>query len=235
MYSKMKIPKILILSVGGSIIVPDNDDYVFLKNFKKLLQSLSKKYRIVIVCGGGRTARNYIQALEKEGISKYDQNIIGIYCTRLNALLLTSFLGANKEIPTNMKEFYQLLKKNKILVTGGGLEKFEIGSTSDGTTAVIARRLNTKMFINLTNVNGLYDRDPRKFRNAKLIRQISHEDFEKIMKRVKEKPGQHFILDSLATRIILMEKIKAIILNGHNLKNLENFLQGKRFVGTVIG
>ena len=48
------------------------------------------------------------------------------------------------------------------------------------------------------------------------------------------KPGQHFVLDQSAARIIKKYNIKTTILNGKNLKNLENFLNSKEFIGTVI-
>ncbi len=226
-----------IFSFGGSVIVPGKVNYSLLKKLKSFILKISKKEKAVIVCGGGRIARDYIQALEKEGASAYDRCKIGIECTRLNALLVSLFLGkpASPKVPETTKEFLELFKKYKVVVTGGGLESAHIGTTSDGTTAFLTALLREKEFINLTNVSGLYDKDPTKFRNAKLIRKISYKDFEKMMKKVKEKPGQHFILDSYATKVISQNKIKVAILNGRDLKNLESYLREGKFIGTLIG
>ena len=95
--------------------------------------------------------------------------------------------------------------------------------------------LKEKEFINLTNVNGVYNKDPKFYKDARLIRNLSYADFGKLLSKVKEKPGQHFILDRLAFRIIKQNKIKVAILNGRDIKNLKAYLQGKRFAGSVIG
>jgi len=220
---------VIILSLGGSIIVPDKVDYTFLRKFKKLILALAKRKKVVICTGGGKTARNYIRALEKEGLSKHNRDMIGIEATRLNAKLVSTFLLGSVEIPTTLKEVKNALKKRKIVICGG----LRPGITSDGTTAEIARFLKAKSFVNITNVKGLYNKDPKKYKNAKFIPKISYKKFTKMMKKVKEKPGQHFILDSLATKIIQKSKIKAIIL-GKNLQNLENCLKGRHFIGTII-
>jgi len=226
-----------IFSLGGSVIVPGRVDIALLKRLKSIFLKISKKEKVVIVCGGGRIARDYIQALEKEGASEFERCTVGIECTRLNALLVALFLGknANSDIPSTTKEFLQEYKNNRIVVTGGGLEDAHIGTTSDGTTAFLTALLKEKEFINLTNVAGLYDKDPAKSRDAKLIPKISHEGFQKMMSKVKEKPGQHFILDSYATKVINQKKIMVVILDGKNVANLTSYLAGRSFIGSVIG
>lgn len=229
MKKKEKKKEILIISLGGSIIVPDKVDYDFLYKFKKIILREAKQRKIFICTGGGKTARNYINALEREKLSKHERDLIGIEATRLNAKLVSSFLSGNQQIPFTLQEVGKMIKKRKIVVCGG-LKK---GVTSDGTTAEIAKYLNAKTLINVTNVKGLYDKDPKKYPNAKFIPNISYKEFANIMKKIKEKPGQHFILDSLATKIIQKSKIKTIIL-GKNLENFENFIKGKKFIGTII-
>jgi uridylate kinase len=110
--------------------------------------------------------------------------------------------------------------------------RYEPDQTSDSTAAKLARNLNAE-FVNMTNVKGLYDKDPNKFKNAKFISRISYNDFNKMTTKMKYKPGQHFVLDQHASLIIRKNKIKTVIL-GSNLKNFGNYLNGKRFVGTVI-
>jgi len=229
--------KILVISLGGSLIVPKGKpDYIFLKKFKKLILKISKKYKVVIVCGGGKTAREYIQTLEKEHSSNYEKSVVGIVATRLNALLLATFFGKNSNsgIPTNIQDFMNLLKHYRIVICGGSLEKYHIGSTSDGTAASIAARLKVKWLINLTNVNGLYNKNPLKYKDARFINRINYRDFRRMLGKVKEKPGQHFVLDRLATEIVSANKINVAILNGKNLRSLENFINGKKFVGTIL-
>ena len=222
----------IVISLGGSVIVPDKPDYIFLKKFKKLIYEASRKNKIVICTGGGKTARDYINALEKEKLSEYVRDLVGIECTRLNAKLLSSFLGdiCNKEIPKELEEVADMLKSNKVVVCGG----LSVGRTSDGTTAQIANYLNSRFFINVTNVKGLYNKDPNKFKNTRLIKKIRYKELEKMMGRIKERPGQHFIIDSLALELCENEKIKIIII-GKDIKNIERTIKGKKFIGTVVG
>jgi len=226
---KPKERKPLVISLGGSVIVPSDVDYVFLKKFKKLVLEEAKKRKVVICTGGGKTARNYIEALGKVRASNYEKDSIGIAATRLNATLLSFFLGLHGDISLSLKEVKKCLKKNNIVICGG----IRPGVTTDGITAEIAKALHASMLVNITNVKGLYDKNPVKYKDAKLIRKISYKGFTKMLRKVKEKPGQHFVLDSYCTDIIQKEKIIAVILC-KNIANIEKFLKGKRFVGTTI-
>ena len=89
-------------------------------------------------------------------------------------------------------------------------------------------------FCNITNVPGLYDKDPRKFKNAKFISEISFGDFLRMANKVNYKPGQHFVLDQTAANMIMKNKITTYIL-GKDMGNLDNFLKRKKFRGTMIG
>lgn len=218
------------MSVGGSIIVPDEVNFRFIKDFKNLISKLNVK--VVVVIGGGKTARTYINGLRELGASIKTQCLFGIALTRFHAKFLAEYFGvqANEKVPHTIKEVKSLLKKNKIVFCGG--LRYVPDQTSDSTAAKIARELKAE-FVNMTNVKGLYDKDPGKFPNAKFISKISFDDFYKMANKMKYRPGQHFVLDQHASEIIRENNIKTVIL-GSNLKNFENYLKNKRFVGTVI-
>ena len=82
--------KTTIISLGGSLIVPDSIDREFLKNFKDMLERYAEKgSKFVIICGGGKTARKYQESAS--GISKVsaeELDWIGIMATRLNSHLV---------------------------------------------------------------------------------------------------------------------------------------------------
>ena len=223
--------KIIVISLGGSIINPGKIDYKFLKEFKQLILKISKNNKIIICTGGGKIARDYIEVLKDKKPSTKD--LMGIQCTRLNAYLLATFINDSNLkiesiIPTKLKEVKELTKKYKIIICGG----LEPGKTSDGTTAEIAQVLKAKELINITNVDGLFNKDPKKYRNAKFIPLISHQDFKDKLNKIREGPGQHFVLDSHAADICRKENIKVIILQG--VRNLKNYLEGKKFTGTIV-
>jgi len=227
--------EVIVISLGGSLIIPDKINIDFLEKFKRILLKNQKKYRFIVVCGGGKTARNYINGLpymEDTKKKEFFQGLLGIATTRLNARFMTYFFGkdANKGIPHDMEEVKNLLRKN--LVVFCGALRYAKKETSDSAAVKLARFFNTN-FINLTDVQGLYDKNPKKFKNAKFIHEISHKEFYKIAKKIKYKPGQHFILDQSAAKIIKKYKITTYIL-GPELKNLDNLLNKKHFVGTII-
>lgn len=226
--------RIIVLSLGGSLIVPENIDVKFLEKFKRALLKNTYKYKFVVVCGGGGIARKYISGLadEKLKLKKVHQGMLGIASTRLNARFMTYFFGndANKGIPQNMTEVKNMLRVYDVVFCGA--LRYAIDETSDGTCAKLANFFGTD-FINLTNVSGLYDKNPKKYRNAKFISAITWKDFEKKADSLAFKPGQHFVLDQTAAKIIRRHRIKTYIM-GPDMKNLEVLLAGKKFKGTTI-
>lgn len=224
--------KVVVLSLGGSLIAPEEIDIKFLNNFKIILEKKSKDYKFVVVTGGGSIARKYISALRRAGKKEYLQSMAGIAVTRLNARFLTYLFGkdASEGIPHDMKHIETLLKKNDIVFCGA--LRYHEKETSDSNAAKIAAFLGTD-FINLTNVPGLFDKDPKKHKNAKLIHEISAKSLSIMANKMKFQPGQHFVIDQHAMKIILDNKIKLYIL-GNDLKQFENLLEGKKFIGTSV-
>ena len=224
--------KIITLSLGGSLIIPDKVNYIYLKNFKKIILANKNKYKFVIVCGGGSLARKYISVLKTEGKNQEFQSLAGIAATRTNARFMSYFFGINphKGIPNKMKQIKTYLK-NQDIVFCGALE-YKPEQTSDSTAAEIAKKLKSK-FINLTNIKGLYSDNPLTNKKAKFISKISWKDFEKMANKSKFQPGQHFVLDQTAAKIIKANKISTHIV-GKEIKQLDNLLKEKSFIGTTI-
>lgn len=223
--------KVIVISLGGSLIVPDEIDFSFLKKFKKILLKNTKKHKFVIICGGGKTAREYISALDKFTKDEKKLSFIGLSSTRLNSFLVNAIFNQNPwEIPYS-KELLKKALRKKDIVFYTEIE-YKPNATSDTGAAELASFLNAD-FINLTNVHGLYNKNPKKHKNAKLISEISLKKFNLMAEKIKYKPGMHFVLDPRASRIILKNKVKTYIL-GKKLKNLDNLLKGKKFKGTTI-
>lgn len=224
--------ELIVLSLGGSLIVPEKPSPIFLENFKKILEKFYPKYKFVVVCGGGSIARKYISALEKQGKSQKEISLAGIRATRMNAELLMQIFGknANQTLPKNMKDVSDSLKQNSVVFSGA--LRYAKKETSDGTAAKLAKYFKSN-FINLTNVQGLYTDNPLTNKNAKFIPKSSWKDFKSRTLKIKFKAGQHFVLDQKAANLIAKHKIKTYIL-GSNLKNLKNLLNNKKFTGTTI-
>ncbi len=222
----------LVISLGGSVIVPDKVDYKFLRGFREIIRRHAVNEKIVIITGGGGTFRRYMKSLEKVKLDERTIGLIGIATTKLNARVVAGFFNKQGEIPNSIKDIKYALRKSNIVICGA--LGFKTGTTTDGNAAEIARHLKASMILNITNVNGLYDRDPRKHSSARLIPRISFDNFYKLARKIKFKAGQHFVLDQKAAGLIRRYRIKTVILNGKHIPNLENFLNGKKFIGTVI-
>jgi uridylate kinase len=225
--------KVIVISLGGSLIVPEEVEADFLNEFKKTILKNTLRNKFVIVCGGGSVARKYIFALRKYGINEKLQSFAGISATRMNARFMSYFFNANQKygIPHSMRVLKKYLKKQDIVFCGA-LE-YKPNQTSDSTAVEIAKKFRT-IFINLTDVQGLYSKNPKENKNAKLIPKISWKEFYKMANKLKFKPGQHFVLDQTAAKGIMEDKIITYIL-GKNMSQFDNLLKNKKFKGTIIG
>ena len=226
------IKKVIVFSLGGSIIIPDQVDDLFLRKFKKTIFHYTKRYKFIIVCGGGSIARKYIRALKQEKAKPLLQSFAGISATRMNARFMSYFFNKNPEIgiPHTLETLEKYLKKEDIVFCGA-LE-YKPNQTSDSTAAAIAMHFKTE-FINLTNVQGLHDKNPFEHKDAKFIPKITWKDFYNMATKKKFSPGQHFVLDQTAAEIIMKHKIPTYIL-GKSLKEIGALLDGKKFKGTII-
>ena len=222
---------IVVISLGGSLIVPGDIDVEFLKDFKDLIVSeVEKGNRFAIVTGGGKIARRYIDAV-KNIINPSLENLdwIGIAATRLNAEFLRTSFGdlALDEIimdPDNVAD------TGKPIMIGAG---WKPGNSSDLAAVRIAKNIKAKKLINLSNVDYVYDKDPNKFKDARKIEQVSWTDFRKILPG-KWDPGLSTPFDPIAAKEAEELGLEVIIMNGKNISNLENYFNGEDFLGTKI-
>jgi len=221
-----------VISLGGSLIVPPAGvDFQFLKKFRQLiLAEIRKDKRFYLISGGGTTARSYAQAAKKVvKLTRDDLDWLGIHSTRLNAHLLRTIFRdvAHPEIITN--PIKKLVAKEKIVVAGG----WRPGWSTDYVATVLAEKYGIKTVINLSNIDYVYDKDPKKFADAKKINDISWPAFRKIVGE-KWDPGLNAPFDPVASKKAQSLNLAVVIMNGKNLGNLKNFLDGKKFFGTVI-
>lgn len=224
----------IILSLGGSLIVPNENeiDTRFLKNFKILiLKNLRRGRRFFIIAGGGKTARLYQKAASEIGeLTRDDLDWLGIHSTRLNAHLIRTIFRreAHKRIitnPLNHKEPFG----EKIMVAAGS----KPGWSTDYVAVLLAKKYGISTIINMSNINYVFNKNPHEYKNAEAIKNISWPDFIKIVGN-KWDPGLNLPFDPVASRMAEKLKLKVIILNGKNLANFNNCLNGKNFEGTVI-
>lgn len=228
---------IIVISLGGSLIVPRHIDWQFLKKFRALMISEIKKgKRFVIITGGGYAAREYIQATSKiTQLTKDDKDWLGIHATRMNAHLIKTIFRAdahpriNKNPRTKADLNQHFAHGEKIMVAAG----WRPGWSTDYVATILAERLGAKKLINLSNIEYAYTKDPKKFESAKKIEKINWKDFRRIVGN-RWDPGLSAPFDPIASKLAEELNLEVIIAKGKNLKNLKNILDGEKFKGTVI-
>ena len=224
----------IVISLGGSLIVPEEIDWKFVKEFKKVIEKgIASGYRFIIITGGGKTARKYIDAGAKiEDMDAEDKDWIGIHATRMNAHFIRTIFKkyAHPTINKNPYDLESFLKaKESILVAAG----YRPGNSTDYIAILLAKQFGVKKVANLSNIDYVCDKDPRKHADAKKIKETSWEEFQKIVGETWD-PGSNVPFDPIASKLAAIEGIEVAILNGKKMSNFQKYLDGEKFVGTII-
>ncbi len=221
--------KTIVLSLGGSVIYPDKPDYNFIKNFKKLIQKLIKDNKFAIYCGGGKLARNLQDKTKKEGNKTQEElDWIGIEATKKNAEMMQEAFKDIAEEKIIIDPTEKITLKKQVIFAAG----WKPGWSTDFDAVLLAKNLKADTVINITNVDYVYNKNPKQHKDAKPIKQIKWKDFRKIVGD-KWNPGLNMPFDPIASKEAEKSNIKVIII-GKNITNLENCLKNKKFKGTVI-
>lgn len=220
----------VVISLGGSIIIPDKIDVDFLKKFRELILDFVKKgNKFIIVCGGGKVCRDYLDSAKKiTSVGSRDLDRLGVKVTEANAELMKCIFSgyAYKKVHS---DYNKKINFDKILISAGFLP----GTSTDFDAVMFAKNFRAGQIINLSNIDYVYDKNPKKFKDARPFKQISWKDFRKIVGN-KWVAGLNVPFDPIASRKAQEFGLKVIILNGKNLQNLKNLLNGKKFTGTII-
>ncbi len=221
----------VVVSVGGSLIVPDQIDTDFLSQFKALvLDKIEKGFTFSIIAGGGKTARRYQDAAHAvTPLSQQDLDWIGIHSTRLNAQLLRNiFVGyAHPHVIKNPTA--EIDADEPIIIAAG----WRPGCSTDYDAVLVAKNLGARRLVNLSNTDYVYDADPKKNPGAKKIEKISWAEFRKIIPDHWD-PGLSSPFDPIAAKEAEALGLEVAVINGAKLGEFSNYLDGKPFIGTII-
>lgn len=221
----------IIISLGGSLIVPENIDIDFLKDFRDLILSqVEKGKKFVIITGGGKICRKY-QDVAKQLSAPSDEDLdwIGIASLRLNAQLMRVIFRKYTH-PKIIKDLSQHFELDLPIVVGAA---YEPGHSSDYDAVLAAKTVGAKRVINLSNMDYVYDSDPKINLNAKKIEQISWAEYRKLIPS-EWNPGLNSPFDPTASEMAEKEGMEVVIMNGKPIDNLAKCLSGEKFMGTII-
>ncbi len=223
----------IVMSVGGSLIVPGQIDTTFLASLKAFVESeTAEGRRFIIIAGGGRTARNYQEAAASVSeLNAEDLDWMGIHATRLNGHLLRTVFrdSAHRVMITNPDEILDVPKHEKVVIAAG----YRPGSSTDLRAVQIAEKIGATKVINLSNIDHVYTADPRTNPDAQKIETISWSDFRALIPADWD-PGLSSPFDPIAAKVAQRDNIEVAIINGDKLEEVVKYLHGEPFVGTKI-
>lgn len=223
----------IVIKISGSFIQPDRPEMV--KRYAELLKDIwSMGYRPMVVVGGGKMARLYIESARSLGASESMLDLLGIDVTRLNAHLLITALSdiALPYPPRNVDEILNAKQDplERIMVIGG----LQPGQSTNAVSAVVAELVGANKIINATKVEGVYDKDPNLDKSAKLIKKITTLQLREILERQSALAGKYELLDPPSLTIIERSKILVHVISGEDPRNVLRVLNGEEIGSTII-
>lgn len=221
----------VVLRIGGSVVAsPINTELI--SKYAALLSTLKEQgHEVAVVVGGGTLAREFISIAKNLGLDEQAQDEIAISVSRVFAQLFLKKLGKQScsTVPLTIDEVADCLGKGKVLVMGG----LRPGMTTDTVAALIAERVNADLLVKGTDQDGVYNKDPKKYRDAVKLDHLSFDDLDSVFSEGKHKAGIHQIIDPEAVKILKRKRVRLVVVNGFAPENILAAINGKS-VGTVI-
>lgn len=221
----------VVLSIGGSCVNPDGrPDVKFIAGMAGLIEKSGEKFGIVV--GGGSVARAYAAAARELGASEFDADEIAIISTRQNALLLLEAMRgfAYPSVLTNFIDAKKASFHSRVVVMGGTIP----GITTDTDAVLLAEAIGAKRLVNISNVSGIYESDPKKNPNAKKFERMGYDELAALgAASDRRMAGTNFVFDMLACRLLGRSRIEAHFVS-KDIKEIENAIKGKKHNGTIV-
>jgi uridylate kinase len=221
----------LVVRIGGSVVAsPVNTE--LMGKYADLIKTIKQQgHEVAVIVGGGTLAREFIVIAKSLGLEMQAQDRIAISVSRLYAQLFMEKLGelACGKVATSLDEAEECFKQGKIVVMGG----LKPGITTDTVGALVAERLDADLLVKGTDQEGVYTKDPRKFKDAVKLDRLSFDDLSRVLEHSEHKAGIHQVIDPMAIEVLKRKRMKLVVFNGYMPENLLDAANGKN-VGTMI-
>lgn len=235
--SKLRWTRIL-LKLSGETLGGKGKTGLDIKAIEYVAQEVKDAYEagveVAIVIGGGNFLRG--EKISQIGIDRPTADFMGMLGTMINALALQSILERKglftrvmsairaHEIaePFIRRRAVRHLEKGRIVIFAGGT-----GSpyfSTDTAAALRASEIGAEVILKATNVEGVYESDPKTNRNAKLLKEIDAVE-------VVEK-GLH-VMDLTAITLSMENKIPVIVFDVFKKGNIKRLLLGEK-IGSEV-
>lgn len=214
----------LAISLGGRLLTKEGGVEPYLRYAEVVRELRRRGHQMVVVCGGGRIAREYIHKARELGASSNLQDRLGVLATHINALLLIAALGGDA-YPKVIRRSDDVRRHfgERVLVGGGHLP----GSSTDYRTVLFARAMEADLIVNATDYGGVFDKDPSRYPDAKRYESLTFDELEGIIKsRFRQSPGDYGLFDLKATRLAKRLGIPVVFVDGSDPEEIIRAIEG---------
>ena len=228
--------KRVLLKLSGEALKNNKDGIIDIEYIgsicKKIKKLWSLDYEISIVIGGGNIWRGrdnlYIDSTLSDKIGILSTTINGMILHSvfkkldINSVLLNAFDIENIASKSTEKEIKNAIKNKDIIIFSGGTG--HVGCSTDTAAALRIIDIDSDILIKLTNVDGVYDKDPKKYKDAVKFEMLTYD--EVIEKNLK-------VMDLNSIVLCKNNKKKILVLDIKELENLDQILKENN-KGTLI-
>ena len=231
--------KNIVIKFGGSLLFSEGGtiNYEKITEFCDLIKNDKNYDSIIIVCGGGTIARQYIKAIREFTENEILCDLIGIDISRINSRLIVANMKefAYPQVPESFKELSTAIITSKIVVMGG----LQPGQSTTSVAIQVAEFLKTARLVILTDVDGIYDKDPKVFDDAKLLRELNYDSLQKIILEMsgdkQAAAGEYRIFDAVSLQILKRSNVVVSVISGSNLDQFKKLWNNEKVnIGTTI-
>ena len=220
----------IVIKLSGSVFNFDTD-FKILKDYVEIIKLINEVYQPIIIAGGGKIARFYINLARSLGFDESGLDLIGMHVSHLNAKLIISGLGdlCFPLTPQNLDEISTSVLTNKIVITGG----LYPGQSTNATSALIAEKIRAVKFFNATDVEGIFNIDPRTNPNAKMFESIRVKECISILKAENSMAGTYDLMDLISLKVIERSHLPTLVFKS-SIENLKKVVLENTKIGTEI-
>jgi len=200
--------------------------------YVELLLNLKQQgHRIAVVVGGGSLSRELINTAKAMGLDEAAQDEVAISVSRLTAQLMMLKLQGKEagSVPVTTEDIARSVEQDSIAIMGG----LKPGMTTDTVAALVAEKMGAGLLIKASDVDGVFDKDPKKHGDAKKFDRLRYDELPKVLEKKHHEAGIHQVIDPEAIKVLRKARVKTVVVNGCKPENVLAAVLGKK-IGTVI-
>ncbi len=226
----------ICISLGGSIVSKEKGvDVGFIERFGEMIKK-DKTHKFIIIVGGGYVNRTYLNQVREAVQDDTLLDAMGIYFTRINAMTVKGIferenMDVHSSIVRDLETLALVNKVHKIVLMGGLIP----GITTDCVGIMAAEATRAGTLINMSNVDHVYDKDPRAHKDAKPFGKMSYDQLISLAAEADSRQAKaNFIFDLVACKLAKRSHVKVKFVK-EDIKQLQAAINGDNFGGTVVG